>query len=54
MKGKNKGKKRSEETKRKLSEANKGKKWWNDGCGNTVFVVECPPNYYKGRGKKKN
>jgi hypothetical protein len=47
----NKGKPLTEEHKRKLSEANKNKKWWNDGCGNTVFAVECPPNYYKGRGK---
>ena len=54
----NKSKEVSEETRRKMSELNKGKnnpaygkKWWNDGCGNTVFAVECPPNYYKGRGK---
>jgi hypothetical protein len=32
----------SEESKRKLSEANKGKKWWNDGCGNCKRMVECP------------
>ena len=48
----------SEETRRKMSEGNigknKGKKWWNDGCGNTKFSVECPgPNWISGRGKFK-
>ena len=59
------GKSPSEETKRKLSEANKGKlagennpnygkKWWNDGKGNTKRSVECPgPNWAVGRGTKK-
>jgi hypothetical protein len=36
----------SEETKRKQSEVKKGKtkgkKWWNDGCGNCKRMVECP------------
>ena len=32
----------SEETRRKCSEATKGKKWWNDGCGNHTRLVECP------------
>jgi hypothetical protein len=54
-KGKNNpnyGKSHSKETKRKMSETRKklghkppsakGKKWWNDGCGNTKFSVECP------------
>jgi hypothetical protein len=46
----------SEETRRKMSEGimgkNKGKKWWNDGCGNTKFSVDCPgPNWIAGRGK---
>ena len=37
------GKTHSEETKRKL----KDKKWWNDGCGNRKFVVECPGDGWK-------
>ena len=41
-----KGKTHSEETKRKQSEVKKGKtkgkKWWNDGCGNCKRMVECP------------
>ena len=41
-----KGKSLSEETRRKLSEArkgqSKGKKWWNDGCGNCKMMLECP------------
>ena len=41
-----KGKIPSKETRRKLSEArkgqSKGKKWWNDGCGNRKRMVECP------------
>ena len=59
----NYGKSPSEETKRKQSEAmkgkregkynpNYGKKWWNDGCGNSVLVVECPgEGWFPGRGK---
>lgn len=28
-----------------------GKKWWNDGCGNTKFSKECPgKGWYVGRG----
>ena len=38
----------SEETRKKMSEASKGKKWWNDGCGNCKRMVECP-----GKGWKK-
>jgi len=48
------GKTRSKETKKKISEAQKGennpnfgKKWWNDGCGNTKFIVECPGDDWK-------
>ena len=41
-----KGKIPSKETRRKLSEARKGqakgRKWWNDGCGNRKRMVECP------------
>ena len=59
------GKSPSEETKRKQSEANKGKfagennpnygkKWWNDGKGNTKFSKESPGlNWAVGRGTKK-
>ncbi len=40
----------SEETKRKLSELRKGKKWWNDGCGNCKRSVESPgENWVSGR-----
>jgi len=63
-KGKNKGKTPSEKNRRKYSEAKKGKfagennpaygkKWWNDGKGNTKFSKESPgPNWVPGRGKK--
>ena len=37
----------SEETRRKHHENMKGRKWWNDGCGNRKFVVECPGNGWK-------
>ena len=44
------GKTLSEETKRKLSEIRKGKKWWNDGCGNCKRSVESPgENWVSGR-----
>jgi hypothetical protein len=53
---KNKGKTPSKESNEKRSEAlkgknnpNYGKKWWNDGCGNEVFFIECPPNWIPGR-----
>jgi NUMOD3 motif len=36
------GKTHSEETRKKLGTASKGRKWWNDGCGNCKFVLECP------------
>ena len=36
----------SEETRRKIGSASKGRikgrKWWNDGCGNCKRMVECP------------
>lgn len=45
-----KGKSPSEETRRKLSEIRKGKKWWNDGCGNCKRSVESPgENWVSGR-----
>jgi hypothetical protein len=50
----NKGKKGvqipSEETRKKRSEAMKKRKWWNDGCGNSALVAECPgENWVLGR-----
>jgi hypothetical protein len=30
-----------------MSEAKKGKKWWNDGCGNCKRMIECPGNDWK-------
>jgi hypothetical protein len=41
------GKTRSEETKRKISKVSKGRKWWNDGCGNCKMVIECPGNDWR-------
>jgi hypothetical protein len=41
----------SEESKRKMSEASKGRKWWNDGCGNCKMMIECPGDGWKP-GKK--
>jgi len=57
---KKKGKPLSTETKRKLSEIHKGKcgenhshygkKWWNDGKGNTTISLDCPgENWVLGR-----
>jgi len=57
---KKKGKPLSTETKRKLSEIHKGKcgenhshygkKWWNDGKGNTTLSLHCPgENWVLGR-----
>jgi hypothetical protein len=59
----NYGKSASEETRRKMGETRKklglkppsakGKKWWNDGCGNIKFCKECPgPNWILGRKNK--
>jgi hypothetical protein len=36
------GKTHNEETKKKLSELGIGKKWWNNGFGNTKFSLDCP------------
>ena len=41
------GKTHSEETKRKMSASSKGKKCWNDGCGNIKYMIECPGNGWK-------
>jgi hypothetical protein len=38
----NYGKSPSEETRKKQSVVMSGRKWWNDGCGNRKFVIECP------------
>jgi NUMOD3 motif len=49
----NKGKTQSEQTKRKRSVNIKGRKWWNDGCGNCKMMIECPGNGWRlGRGKR--
>jgi len=53
----NYGKSHSEETRKKQSDAKKGKnvgkKWWNDGKGNTKFSFSCPgENWFLGRGQK--
>jgi hypothetical protein len=46
------GKILSEEHKKKLREVQSKKRWWTDGCGNSVFAVDCPyNNWYNGRGK---
>jgi hypothetical protein len=50
------GKSPSGESRKKQSESMKGKntdkKWWNDGCGNTVRSKECPGDgWVSGRGK---
>jgi hypothetical protein len=36
------GKTHSPETRAKYSAARKGRKWWNDGCGNCKMMIECP------------
>jgi hypothetical protein len=30
-----------------MSKAIKGRKWWNDGCGNCKMQVDCPGNDWK-------
>jgi hypothetical protein len=43
------------ETREKQSKAKKNVKWWNDGCGNTKFCLECPGDGWRlGRGHFKN
>jgi hypothetical protein len=52
-----KGRTHSKETRKKISEVTKGKnnpsygkKWWNDGCGNTKFSKEFPgKGWFHGR-----
>jgi hypothetical protein len=36
------GKTHSPETRAKYSAARKGRKWWNDGCGNCKIMIEYP------------
>jgi hypothetical protein len=43
----NKGKTQSEQNKRKRSVNIKGRKWWNDGCGNCKMMIECPGDGWK-------
>jgi Mg-chelatase subunit ChlI len=50
----NYGKTLSKEHRKKMSEASKGeknpnygKKWWNDGCGNIKYMIECPGDGWK-------
>ena len=42
-----KGKICSEETRKKIGVNIKGRKWWNDGCGNCKMMIECPGNDWK-------
>lgn len=42
LKGKYVGKNHPQYGKRGKETPAYGKKWWNDGCGNSKFVVECP------------
>ncbi len=42
LKGKYVGKNHPQYGKRGKETPAYGKKWWNDGCGNNKFVVECP------------
>jgi hypothetical protein len=37
----------SEETRRKMRDASKGRRWWNDGCGNHKRLIECPGDGWK-------
>jgi hypothetical protein len=47
------GKSLSEETKRKQREVMSDRKWWNDGCGNNKFSIECPGEcWFLGRGEE--
>ena len=41
------GKTHSPETRAKYSAARKGRKWWNDGCGNCKIMIECPGDSWK-------
>ena len=44
-----------QDVREKISEANKNRKWWNDGCGNLKFVRECPGDGWSlGRKRTPN
>ena len=46
----NKGLPNSIETRKKISDANKGRKWFNDGV-KSIMAFECPKGFVKGRLK---
>ena len=53
QKGKYAGKNHPQYGKRSKESPAYGKKWWNDGCGNTKFVVECPGDgWFLGRNEE--
>ena len=33
---------KSVKTRKRIAKNSEGRKWWNDGCGNSKFVEECP------------
>ena len=47
----NKGKQVSEKTRQKLSEATKGKHWYNNGV-KSIRAKTCPEGFVKGRLKQ--
>ena len=49
-----KGKTPTEETRKKLRESKLGRKWWNDGCGNSALVEKCPGDGWVSGRKPKN
>lgn len=49
-----KGKTPTEETRKKLRESKLGRKWWNDGCGNSTLVEKCPGDGWVSGRKPKN
>lgn len=49
------GKTHTKESRQKIGDAKKGKKWWNDGLGNSKISLEPPgPNWVPGMAKKNN
>jgi hypothetical protein len=48
------GRTHSEKTRKKIGEVNIGKKWWNDGLGNSKMSFHTPgPNWVPGMSKRK-